>query len=756
MKADMSTPRTPVQLTTQRPSPSPRSSAKKCINNLKDITFQLEADSREVRFQCLAKPCGVTRCRKSWIYGENSRKLHPCLFKDARAVLEKDVVESKQDFRKIIRIMFCGTHRHANFNTYFDQMPPWRGERHEEEVDFVSAFRNAFEWMENNIGGDWVSPIRPTRSRNALVGPLPEPRIPTESRLGSDKTLLARFRGLSAPPDDPQTEEGRSQERDQSELQTSTSKTALLRSEVTERCHAPPSTSSSPSEWSTPSAAQQASTKTGTFRQPFHIPTDYAFDFNTPVRPKPKKRVPSRALPGGAEGRVLGHGLTIFGGQPPNYVPSGSNSLTRNMQQLEQAYNSQGPSSGVCTDATLEEEAVNPKPNIDLKVSNASVTRHPCRDSATNKNRPRSSTSTQASIATMGEGSGTFTQGGEPLRKASAKQEPQPDPLDKPRSERIGSGATDSHGVGSDPSASKGQFVLSTTNAAMRVPMSPRRANAFVPYSSVPRKTQDDLALSRISRSSSFKPIPMRGGSTDDTFVEEPPVTTVPHAAIETGVERERRETILDRSGAKRVILPPCVVDGCIRNEIEKDVPTKFGYVYILRAPRYFQGLKVPLPPLVKIGKALDVEKRINEIKSRCGIPHLERVQDNKDRPVKLYEKLEKLVHAELGNFRVVFDCSGKCQKRKNGVSTEHTEWFNVPEDVALKTVQRWRKFVMAEPYREDGKLKDCWHAALRGNDDYIFARSSEVIDEHVKRDERWTNALARGYHRQQSGESTL
>jgi hypothetical protein len=69
----------------------------------------------------------------------------------------------------------------------------------------------------------------------------------------------------------------------------------------------------------------------------------------------------------------------------------------------------------------------------------------------------------------------------------------------------------------------------------------------------------------------------------------------------------------------------------------------------------------------VKIGIAVDVNKRVSDLKNDCGLFDLERVEDREDIPHRWYYKIEELVHSELANFNRVLKC-GKCRTGKGNV----------------------------------------------------------------------------------------
>lgn len=168
----------------------------------------------------------------------------------------------------------------------------------------------------------------------------------------------------------------------------------------------------------------------------------------------------------------------------------------------------------------------------------------------------------------------------------------------------------------------------------------------------------------------------------------------------------------------------------------------KEGYVYIFKAPKYFQRRFPDEPPLLKIGMAGHVSERMESLRKDCDLFDLARVDDFEGIPVNFYWKIEEQVHTELQNFRRVFPCK-KC-KSKNGAETKHKEWFAVTEEVALRAVQRWRKFIQQESYDENGLLKNHW-SNMMVYKNMKKPTAEEKCDNPQRRHERWTRWLEEG-----------
>jgi T5orf172 domain len=114
---------------------------------------------------------------------------------------------------------------------------------------------------------------------------------------------------------------------------------------------------------------------------------------------------------------------------------------------------------------------------------------------------------------------------------------------------------------------------------------------------------------------------------------------------------------------------------------------------------------------LVKIDKGTDLDlKYLNKARTDagCQLQALDLVLVDLIH-VKHPERAVKLVDTELENFRAKLDC----QHRQSEVTSyageqEHRNWFDIPENVAIESVRRWRDFVH-EAYNSAGTIKDKW-----------------------------------------------
>ena len=216
--------------------------------------------------------------------------------------------------------------------------------------------------------------------------------------------------------------------------------------------------------------------------------------------------------------------------------------------------------------------------------------------------------------------------------------------------------------------------------------------------------------------------IPQRQGSKDDSFLAQ---TT---------------SSVKDSNILDPVPLASAEIDDAIRKMIRAHVESEGG-VYIFKAPEYFKMCRPGKPALLKIGKSANIKDRMIELKKNCGISDISRVLDGKTLSIAWYSRIEQLVHCELQNYRRIFRCL-KCGK-------EHHEWFEVSEEVALQSVQRWRKFMEQEPYDKNGILRDHWsNMIVLGN--MSHPEREEQWNDYQSRNERWGEWLERGIKEQE------
>jgi hypothetical protein len=115
------------------------------------------------------------------------------------------------------------------------------------------------------------------------------------------------------------------------------------------------------------------------------------------------------------------------------------------------------------------------------------------------------------------------------------------------------------------------------------------------------------------------------------------------------------------------------------------------GVVYIVRDPTR--------PHLLKIGAAMNFSQRKQQIERECNL-HLEVVYVSDE--LENYTRTEHLVHGDLLHLCWEHTCLG--------CNTDHREWHNVSEGLAIQTTKRWVRFMKEEqPYNRRGELKSIW-----------------------------------------------
>ncbi|KAF2629003.1 hypothetical protein BU25DRAFT_324402, partial [Macroventuria anomochaeta] len=117
----------------------------------------------------------------------------------------------------------------------------------------------------------------------------------------------------------------------------------------------------------------------------------------------------------------------------------------------------------------------------------------------------------------------------------------------------------------------------------------------------------------------------------------------------------------------------------------------KDGFIYIFWDKGTFG--------MVKIGRTNDLERRLKEW-NRCKSTHSyhKSSRDGDLRKVPHVQRIERLMQIELVNNRKTRACD-TCVKTKM-----HKEWFDVSEAKAVEVFQKWRNWILQEPYAEDDK----------------------------------------------------
>lgn len=130
---------------------------------------------------------------------------------------------------------------------------------------------------------------------------------------------------------------------------------------------------------------------------------------------------------------------------------------------------------------------------------------------------------------------------------------------------------------------------------------------------------------------------------------------------------------------------------------------------------------------ITKIGRTIDLEKRLEQWNSQCKIKHHYHQSSRDGKPPRIphVQRIERLMHIELCNYRKKRGCGG-CGKN-------HIEWFDIGEVKAREVFQKWRDWINQKPYA----LDDSGDWAVRPE---MLDSLSEVCepvgfpDAHVKR----------------------
>ena len=160
----------------------------------------------------------------------------------------------------------------------------------------------------------------------------------------------------------------------------------------------------------------------------------------------------------------------------------------------------------------------------------------------------------------------------------------------------------------------------------------------------------------------------------------------------------------------------------------------KAGWVYAIRDPEL---------DLIKIGftTAERPETRLKRLRSSCKLPVAAKIVEDPDRVAVLaFKRLEELVHADLAPHRWYFDCECGLQRGKCLYPTEHHEWYELSDDVALQTVRLWRDFIAQDPYgslelNRESQLQAIWAKRIEGRNG---VSEEETHADHGTRLTRW------------------
>ncbi|KAG7122197.1 hypothetical protein HYQ46_012672 [Verticillium longisporum] len=129
---------------------------------------------------------------------------------------------------------------------------------------------------------------------------------------------------------------------------------------------------------------------------------------------------------------------------------------------------------------------------------------------------------------------------------------------------------------------------------------------------------------------------------------------------------------------------------------------------------------------LFKIGIARNsVQARLNDISKVCERGKLEPLNAHQ-RPIRQYKRAERLIHAELRNFKAEFECN---------CGSDHREYFDIDKHVALEVTHRWTVLCEANPWDRSHKLQSFWEHRLNRRPQ---CDETETVHDHEQRAKRW------------------
>ena len=149
-------------------------------------------------------------------------------------------------------------------------------------------------------------------------------------------------------------------------------------------------------------------------------------------------------------------------------------------------------------------------------------------------------------------------------------------------------------------------------------------------------------------------------------------------------------------------------VKDCLLKCIHKPFTTQEesrGYLYLYATNGDFGAEKIG------VTKNPDIQKRMDGWRRKCRRNvNLLYPKDNEKVAIPHVYRLEKLIHAELKDYRVL-ELGCLCAKRKQQhLAPEqtlrrsgHREWFRAPHPHIMAVVERWTKWMMQEPWEKKG-----------------------------------------------------
>jgi hypothetical protein len=155
-------------------------------------------------------------------------------------------------------------------------------------------------------------------------------------------------------------------------------------------------------------------------------------------------------------------------------------------------------------------------------------------------------------------------------------------------------------------------------------------------------------------------------------------------------------------------------VDSALCEMIQQSIPPRQGSIYMF--------WREDSPQIVKIGASRRaVEELLRGWNRSCGKEYVydQELYKGTKMVVPFAPQVERLIFTELKNYRIRIECSGcsksrqeaaakpigKYSRMRNTATTGkvyHREWFCVSKRHALKVFQKWKAWIMLDPYMEN------------------------------------------------------
>jgi hypothetical protein len=156
-------------------------------------------------------------------------------------------------------------------------------------------------------------------------------------------------------------------------------------------------------------------------------------------------------------------------------------------------------------------------------------------------------------------------------------------------------------------------------------------------------------------------------------------------------------------------------VDSALCEMIQQSIPPRQGSIYMF--------WREDSPQIVKIGASRRaVEELLRGWNRSCGKEYVydQELYKGTKMVVPFAPQVEQLIFTELKNYRIRIECSGcsktrqeraakplgKYSRMRNTATTGkvyNREWFCVSKRHALKVIQKWKAWIMLDPYMENG-----------------------------------------------------